>query len=135
MTTPELPQEEPVNKDVEKVIELMTKPMDFYNSARKEDELDLVATVRQKMVDAGLSDKLPECQDGNRFIQDAKDRPAHAQQYNLNRYFCTQFMAAKEEAALERYALIYEIQPDEWLKIFDKTILPAVVNYDLPIKL
>lgn len=128
-------QEETLSPEAEKIITLMQKPMEFYQSERKEDEIDLVAVVREKMVEAGLGEKLPECYDSNRFIQEAKDRPAHAQQYNLNRFFCTQFMAAKEEASIERYALIYEIKPNEWLEIFDKTILPAVVNYNLPVKL
>lgn len=123
------------DKAIEKIVTLMEKPMGFYNADRKEDEIDLVAIVRQKMVEAGLVDKVRECYDTDRFIIEAKDRPAHAQQYNLNRFFCTQFMAAKEDASIERYALIYEIQPDQWLEIFDKTILPAVVNYDLPVKL
>lgn len=120
---------------VDKVVDLMTKPMQQYMSARRDDEMDLVQIVREKMVQVGLADKLPECFDNNRFIQEAKDRPAHSQQYNLNRYFSTQFMAAKEDASIERYALIYEIRPDQWLEIFDKTILPAVVNYDLPVRL
>ena len=128
-------QEESLSPEAEKIITLMQKPMDFYQSDRKEGEMDLVSIVREKMVEVGLADKLPECYDNNRFIQEAKNRPAHAQQYNLNRFFCTQFMAAEEAASLERYALIYEIQPDQWLKIFDKTILPAVVNYNLPVKL
>ena len=134
MTTKETPSEEQAQQDAEKIVKLMTEPMKFYQSERQENEIDLISTVRQKLVDAGLSDRLPECFDDNRFIQEAKNRPAHAQQYNLNRYFCTQFMAAEEEASLERYALIYEIKPTEWLEIFDKTILPAVVNYNLPIK-
>ena len=121
--------------DAEKIVKLMEKPMAFYQGKRQDDEMDLIHVVRQKMVDAGLSDKLVDCFDSNRFIVEAKERPAHAQQYNLNRYFCTQFMAADEQAAIERYSLIYEINPDQWLKIFDKTILPAVVNYDLPVKL
>lgn len=121
--------------DADKVMKLMKDPMDFYHGKRKDDEIDLVSVVRQRMVDAGLGDRLVDCFDHNRFIEEAKERPAHAQQYNLNRYFCTQFMAAEESAAIERYSLIYEISPDKWLTIFDKTILPAVVNYDLPVRL
>ena len=129
------PKQTKEDKDIEKIVTLMEKPMDFYNSERKDDEIDLIDVVRQRMIEAGLVDKVRECYDTDRFIIEAKDRPAHAQQYNLNRFFCTQFMAAKEDASIERYALIYEIQPNQWLEIFDKTILPAVVNYDLPVKL
>lgn len=125
----------PVDAAIDQVVDLMNKPMELYSSARRVDELDLVAVVREKMVEVGLGDRIVECFDNNRFIQEAKNLPAHSQQYNLNRYFATQFMAAEKEAAIERYALIYEIRPDEWLHIFDKTILPAVVDYDLPVVL
>lgn len=124
-----------IDAKLDKVIDLMQKPMDFYESKKPENELDLVAVVREKMIMAGLKDKVVECYDNNRFIIEAKDRPCHAQQYHLNRFFSTQFMAAKEQAAVERYSLIYEINSKEWLEIFDNLILPAVVNYDLPVKL
>jgi len=121
--------------EIQALEQLMYKPMEFYNGKKLENEIDLVEQVRSRMVSAGLLEKLPECFDQNRFILEAKDRQAHAQQYLLNRYLSLQLMSSVEPAALERYALIYEISSDKWLAIFDQKILPAIVNYDLPVKI
>lgn len=120
---------------IEQVNKIMAGPMNFYNAERVENEIDLIAEVRQRMVSVGLADRLPDCFDSNRFILEAQGKPAHAQQYNLNRYFTTQFMAVPEDTTLQRYASIYEIRPDQWLDIFDNTILPGVVNFNLPVAL
>lgn len=119
----------------EKVLDLMNKPMEFFNQGRAEDEVDMIAEVRDRLFRAGLGEKLPECFDNNRFIIDAHGRNSHAQQYCLTRYFSTQFMAAQGDTGIERYSLIYEVRADEWLKVFDNVILPAVINHDLPVRL
>lgn len=120
---------------LETINELMTKPRDFYNSERHPNEIDLVACVREMLVRHGLGDRLPACYDNNRFILDAMNRPADAQKYNLNRYLNLQLMAAEQDTSVERYALIYEVRPDHWLIIFEKTILPALINYNLPVQI
>lgn len=118
---------------LEAIQERFKGPMDFYNSQRHPDEMNLIAEVRHLMEEAGLGDRLPQAFDSNRFIMDAVNRPAHAQQYNLNRYLTLQFMAAEDQATLARYSLIYEITPKEWLVTFKGTILPAMVDFNLPV--
>ena len=91
---------------IEQVNKIMAGPMNFYNAERVENEIDLIAEVRQRMVSVGLADRLPGCFDSNRFILEAQGKPAHAQQYNLNRYFTTQFMAVPEDthcSAMRRF--------------------------------
>lgn len=130
--------QEPVDETgaaLDKIKTMMENPIGFYHTARSDTEMDLVSHVRSKLVEKGLLDKLPECFDQNRFIVEAKDKVAHVQQYLLNRYFNTQLMATEEDTSLERYSLIYEIRPDQWLEVFDKTILPTVVNCNLPVKI
>ena len=117
-----------------RVNELMNAPIEFYNSQKLEGELDLVKVVRQRLSDHGLKDKLHEGFDTNRFVVEAKGKPAHAQQYLMNRYFSTQLMAADQDTVLQRYSLMYEVQPDEWLQVFEKTVLPAFVDYNLPVQ-
>ena len=65
---------------------------------------------------------------------EAQGKPAHAQQYLMNRYFSTQLMAVEQDTVLQRYSLMYEVQPDEWLQVFEKTVLPAFVDYNLPVQ-
>lgn len=124
------------NEDaMKKVQELMEGPMSFYNSERKEGEMNLVSLVRDRMIQIGLGERLPAAFDQNRFIVEALNKPAHAQQYLLNRYLTLQFMACPYDTTTQRYALIYEIKPDEWLNVFDNVILPALASFDLPVPL
>jgi hypothetical protein len=123
-----------LDQAVAKIKDLMDKPISFYNSPRQANEMDLVGLVRDRLIQSGLLEKIDHY-DSSRFIIEAKDKPSHAQQYLLNRYLSTQLMAAPEDTSIERYALIYEIQPDQWLEIFDKTILPTVVNCNLPVRI
>ncbi len=117
-----------------RVNELMNAPIEFYNSQKLEGELDLVQAVRQRMSDHGLKEKLQNGFDANRFVVEAQGKPAHAQQYLMNRYFSTQLMAVEQDTVLQRYSLMYEVQPDEWLQVFEKTVLPAFVDYNLPVQ-
>ena len=122
-----------IDQQVQAIQEKFKGPMEFYNSQRRSDEMDLIATVRGMMSEAGLGERLPYAFDNNRFIMEAMNRPAHAQQYNLNRYLTLQFMAAEGAATMPRYALIYEIAPHDWLTIFKDTVLPAMVDANLPV--
>lgn len=116
----------------EQVQEFMEKPMNHYTTPRREDELDLIQVVRERMLRAGLGDRLIQAFDQNRFILDARDKTTHVQQFLLNRYLVMQFMLAEGDTTTQRYALIYEVTTDEWLAIFDSVILPAMMTFDLP---
>ena len=119
----------------EKIVELFKGPMAFYNSDRQNDEIDLVKEVRQRFLSLGLEDKLQDGFDSNRFILEADGKNSHVQQFLLNRYLSIQFMASESDTAVERYALMNEVNPSEWLTVFEQRILPAVVNLDLPVKI
>lgn len=117
----------------EKINELMGKPMAMYNAGRVENEIDLIQEVRERLLAHGLHERVRTAYDTNRFILEAEGKPSHAQQYNLNRFLSLQFMAAQDAAQIQRYSLIYEVNAKEWLTIFDATILPALVEFDLPV--
>lgn len=121
----------------DQVMEMLHKPMEFYQSAPVDGEFQLLAAIRQRMAEKGLGDRLPAAFDQNRFIIEGQGRPAHAQQYNAIRWLTLQFMHAKdcEETRLARYSLIYEVSPAEFMVIFEQSILPALVNFDLPVVL
>lgn len=102
--------------------------VNFYNEHRDENEVDMVSEVRLRLIEAGASDALlSEVYDNNRFIKEAAGKHAHAQQYNLNRFFNGQLNAAEAETGTDtrllRYQLMYEVNPREWLTVFDKGIL------------
>jgi len=110
----------------------LTQPAEHYASPRIEGEIDLVQEVRQRLIDSGLLGKI-QAYDFNRYIQEAQGKTSHAQQYNLNRWLNLQLMAVPQDTSVQRYALIYEINAAEWLSIFDRVILPALIDFDLPV--
>ena len=121
-------------EQLDKVVEMMEKPMEYYQSAPVEGEFELLSYIREQLVKAGLGDRI-HFFDNSRFIQDAHNRPAHAQQFCIIRWLTLQFMHAEdcEETRLARYALIYEVNPAEFVVIFKQKILPVLVNFGLPV--
>ena len=111
----------------------LMQPAQQYSTPRVEGELDLIQEVRDRMAGAGLLDRLPAAYDNNRYILESAGKTSHSQQYNLNRWLNLQFMAVPQDTSVQRYALIYEINAIEWLSIFDRVILPALVDFDLPV--
>ena len=118
---------------VEKHLDALKKTVDIYSQPRAEGEIDLVKVIRDKLQENGVtSERLEQAYDHSRFIEDAVPRQSHAQQFHLNRYFNDQLMMADADTRLERYQLIYEVTPSEWLKIMEKSVIPRFVELDLP---
>lgn len=120
---------------LDKLKELMQGPMDYYNSERLPDEMDLVQRVRDLFIQNGAGHLLNNGFESSRFIIEAKDKSSHAQQFNLNRWLSLQLMAKTGSDPVMRYSLIYEIRPDQWLGIFETRILPNFLALDLPVML
>lgn len=120
---------------VEKLYELMNKPIEYYNSERMATEMDLVDKVRELFIKNGVGHLLKEAYEESRFIIEARSRPSHAQQYLLNRWISLQLMAKDNADPLLLYSLVYEIRPDQWLRIFEQYILPNMLSLDLPMPL
>ena len=117
---------------------MLRRGVDFYNEAPQVDEINLVARVRSLLKDNGLGeDRLVEAYDQNRFVKEAEGRHAHAQQFNLNRYFVDQLSKLEkqgDDSRLLRFQLVYEVRPTEWLKIIEQSIVPNILDKDLPRK-
>ena len=128
--TPQSPEQ--MYQAIDQVVTAVNASVNIYNTPRVSGELDMVQAVRNLLCSVGLGDRLPEAYDANRFIIEAHGKTAIAQQYNLNRYLSIQLMSVDQDATLQRYALIYEVSPKDWLTIFEQNILPALAEFDLP---
>lgn len=102
-----------------------------YNAKRMEGDHDLVASIREKLIEAGV-DNIDQIYDNNRHIVEAANRQPHAQQYHLNRFFSEQLNCAQAKTGIDtrisRNSLIYEIMPDQWEKIIEKQVIPSLVS-------
>lgn len=118
-----------------KIGEMMEGPINFYNGKPGEAEMDLVGSVRQLLVDAGCGAVIEEAFDNSRFIIEAKGKVAHAQQFNLIRWAGLQLMSAEHSSPVTRYAMPYELNPEDWYKVFSQHVLPQMLSLGLPVKI
>lgn len=103
-----------------------------YHRKRQEGDIDLIKKVRDELVAAGLSQKLPDAYDNNRFIKDAVDKPSNVQCYFLNRYWSLQLMTSSKPSSEERFCLVSDGSMEDWLRLFKAKILPFVIENNLP---
>lgn len=117
----------------------MHQRMGVYNRAARPDEMDLLAHVRELLVEQLTEGVVADLFDTDRHVRDAVGKNAHAQQFHLNQYFALQFMSAASqdirESQLARYSLLTDARPDEWLMVFKQKILPTFLHFNLPVRL
>lgn len=121
-----------IDPRIDNMLDMLEKPMQFYQQDRLPDEMNLVTHVRELMIEQGLRDRVETAFDTHRLIIEAQGKSSHPQQFLLNRYFALQFMSCEKDTRMNRFRLIYEISPDQWLGIFRTSILPALIDLDLP---
>ena len=127
------PNGEAVEEALNSITQQLSKAAAHYDK-RVPNEIDLIAIVRERLINHGLGDRIAAF-DNSRFIREAAGISSSAQQYHLNRWLTLQFMSSPRDTAVQRYALIYEINAIEWLKIFDRVILPALIDFDLVVEI
>lgn len=125
---------ESIDRELEQLMDQLEKPYENFNKPLGENEFNLLNHVREAMVEAGLGEKM-DIFNEHRLIQEAEGRNAHAQQFNLTRYFAGQLMVPEADTSMERYSLMYEVRADHWLQIFKDKVLPSITFHNLPVKL
>lgn len=110
---------------------MLNTSINYYTSERQPDDKDLVKTIREELIEAGVVD-IETIYDNNRHIKDAVSLRPHAQQYHLNRFFAEELNCAQADTGIDtrvsRNCLIYEIQPDQWETIIKKQVIPSLVS-------
>lgn len=111
----------------------LQKGVDQYYQPKNPNDMDLVAIVREDLVNSGLANHLPTAYDNSRFIQEAVGKDSNVQRFLLNRYWTQQLMSAKQISIEERYCLIPNGDVQDWLRLFRSKVLPFIVQNDLPV--
>jgi hypothetical protein len=102
-----------------------------YFKPREQGEVNLVAEVRQILLDHGFGQKI-EIYDTNRMVADAADKCSAVQRFQLNRYFSMQLIMAARDSTEERFCLIPNGEVADWLALFKSKIVPFMIEADLP---
>ncbi len=135
----------PMNSAEEAVmqqLDAMKKVRDFYYEPRNPDELDLITEIRQAMLEAGVSkEALEHVYDKHPLLVESVNKHAAVQQHNLSRFFNEQLMCHqgletisgnKIDTRLDRYQLLNEVTPSEYLKIVSVSVIPKMAALNLP---
>ncbi len=117
-------------------LNLLKAGQSFYEQKAGANELDLVKVVRERLFEHGINEEtLTKCFDNSNFVQEAQGRHTHAQQWNLTRWVDEQFTLVQVQddvdTRLYRYQAMYEVNPDDWLKVFDQGILPNLAEFGI----
>lgn len=105
--------------------------IDRYHAAKPQGDIDLVAEVRQILIESGQAGQL-EHFDNHPRIQQAKDKHSDVQRFCLNQFWTIQLGDCEKPSFNERSYLIPHGEKTEWLKLFRQGVLPFIIDQDLP---
>lgn len=97
--------------------------------------IDLVEKIRILLTGAGLIKEANLIFMLDPLVQASIGQHAYVQRPNLNKYFLYQLSQFGSESIEERYCLIDDGTPEEWLRLFEGKILPFLITKRLPVLL
>jgi hypothetical protein len=103
-----------------------------YRAQRQPGDFDLVAEVRNLLINAGASDRVVQFYDTNHTIIEASSKVPDVQRQLLNRYLYLQIVQCSARSTEERQSLIPNGSIEDWLRLFKATVLPFMVLNNLP---
>lgn len=104
-----------------------------YKKKRSPEELDLIGEVRKVLNDNGLGNQVKEVFDNDPRIIEAKDKVPEVQRHLLNKFWLPQLLNSSAPSQEERFCLIPNGEPKEWLHLFKEKIVPFVIEQQLPV--
>lgn len=115
--------------------EALKDAMAVYSQARAADDIDLITEVRTVLCNSGLADRLPEAFDTHPYITEGRNKPSNVQRYLLNRYWNAQLMIHAHISSDQRYCLIPNGSVQQWLDLFQKSVMPFIIQHNLPVRI
>ena len=103
-----------------------------YNEPQLATDLNLVISVRNLLINAGLAGNVINFFDTHRKIKEAMTKRPEVQRYLLNRYWTLQLMSVSTNSVNERFCLVPNGPVEDWLRLFESTIVPFAVQHRLP---
>jgi hypothetical protein len=104
-----------------------------YQQVREPGDRDLVAEVRQKLIQAGVPMESMVHFNNHQNIIDASNKKPEAQRFLLNRYWNIQLLNCPKTSADERFCLIPNGTLDDWMRLFEAKVLPFIITNGLPV--
>ncbi len=116
----------------------MINPPSMFEQVRKEltrsrgpDEANLVEEVRKALREAGLSKKI-DIFNSHPDIIPIEDKTPEIQRVWLNRYWCLQMLSSPADSEEPRFCLTPIGDLAIWLDLFKRSVIPFLLENDLP---
>lgn len=114
----------------------INNPELLFKEARLPDDYCFVTHIQTVMVTRGFS---PETQTNfaeAKIVIDARQMRPIAQRVLMNRFFRTQMLSVREcDSINERSCLIDNGEYQDWMRLFEETVVPFLIQNCLPKKL
>ena len=94
--------------------------------------LDMIAEVRRILQHNTLANQARSYYDTHRYIIDAEGKAPEIQRHYLNLYWGLQLVNADDNSIEERYCLVPNGNPKDWLVLFEQKIVPFLIKNNLP---
>lgn len=113
------------------------QPVDPFTVPAREGELNLMENTQKALDGAGLKLASDSAFISHEIYSIGKPLCFEAQRFLLNRFFNTQLhhigVNKKIDTREERYCLLDEGTPEQWLTSFQNKILPALITHQYPV--
>lgn len=113
------------------------QPVDPFTVPAREGELNLIESTQKALEAAGLKLTSDSAFTTHEIYAIGKPLCFEAQRFLLNRFFNTQLhhigVNQKVDTREERYCLLDEGSPEQWLTSFQSKILPVLVSHNYPV--
>lgn len=98
-------------------------------------EINLIIEVKNLLYSSGLKINCDNNFLKNPIIENAIDYGALYQREYLNKFWLYQLVQFGSESINQRFCLVDSGTPQEWLQLFRESILPFVIEKNLPLKI
>lgn len=126
-----------MSENKEKQIE-QPKPIAFdpFSTVLREGELDMITELERILIENGLAQEVKEYYNTNAAIQDGVGLCYEGQRHLLNQFWLLQLLNLQNLHGIstmdDRYCLITNGTPEQWINLFKNQILPTAIKYRLP---
>jgi hypothetical protein len=111
---------------------MLQSNVEIFLKERAPEDLDLVESVRNLLVNSGLLPEVMKNFDNSNYIRQASSLQPEAQRFLLNRFWNLQLLVVEQSTIEERFCLITTGEYTDWLRLFKDKILPCAIANRLP---
>ncbi len=104
----------------------------FQEKRNNNQHMDLVGEVKKLLSSKGVSAECIAIFETHPLIVRVIDSVPEIQRHNLNLFWTMQLMSMKDSSIEARYGLLPNGSPEDWIEYFNGTVMPYILENNLP---